>query len=279
MVNYNGAIVENSEVLIEGNRGFLYGDAIFETLKVLDGKILFLEDHYFRLMASTRIVRMDLPMNFTMEYFEEQVKTLLQSKEAAAAYRVRFTVFRQNGGFYLPKTNETAFLVTAEPLENPMYAVANNTYEVELFKDFYVTKQLLSTLKSTNKMVQITGSIFADENGYDNCLLLNDEKNVVEALQSNLFMLLNGKLMTPPVTDGCLNGVMRKQILALARKMEGIEVVEESVSPFDLQKADEIFLTNVIKGIQPVTKYRKKEYKTDLATELLKKLNAQIRLG
>ncbi|WP_347066001.1 aminotransferase class IV [Flavobacterium sp. WV_118_3] len=279
MVNYNGAIVENSEVLIEGNRGFLYGDAIFETLKVLDGKILFLEDHYFRLMASTRIVRMDLPMNFTMEYFEEQVKTLLQSKEAAAAYRVRFTVFRQSGGFYLPKTNETAFLVTAEPLENPMYVIANNTYEVELFKDFYVTKQLLSTLKSTNKMVQITGSIFADENGYDNCLLLNDEKNVVEALQSNLFMLLNGKLITPPVTDGCLNGIMRKQILALARKMEGIEVLEESVSPFELQKADEIFLTNVIKGIQPVTKYRKKEYKTDLATELLKKLNAQIRLG
>lgn len=279
MVNYNGAIVENSEVLIEGNRGFLYGDAIFETLKVLDGKILFLEDHYFRLMASTRIVRMDLPMNFTMEYFEEQVKTLLQSKEAAAAYRVRFTVFRQSGGFYLPKTNETAFLVTAEPLENPMYVIVNNTYEVELFKDFYVTKQLLSTLKSTNKMVQITGSIFADENGYDNCLLLNDEKNVVEALQSNLFMLLNGKLITPPVTDGCLNGIMRKQILALARKMEGIEVLEESVSPFELQKADEIFLTNVIKGIQPVTKYRKKEYKTDLATELLKKLNAQIRLG
>ncbi len=128
-------------------------------------------------------------------------------------------------------------------------------------------------------MVQITGSIFADENGYDNCLLLNDEKNVVEALQSNLFMLLNGKLITPPLTDGCLNGIMRKQILALARKMEGIEVIEESVSPFDLQKADEIFLTNVIKGIQPVTKYRKKEYKTDLATELLKKLNAQIRLG
>ncbi len=279
MVNYNGAIVENSGILIEGNRGFLYGDAIFETLKVLDGKILFLEDHYFRLMASTRIVRMDLPMNFTMEYFEEQVKSLLQTKEAAAAYRVRFTVFRQNGGFYLPKTNETAFLVTAEPLEDPMYAIENNTYEVELFKDFYVTKQLLSTLKSTNKMVQVTGSIFADENGYDNCLLLNDEKNVVEALQSNLFMLLNGKLITPPLTDGCLNGIMRKQILALARKIEGIEVVEESVSPFDLQKADELFLTNVIKGIQPITKYRKKEYKTDLATELLKKINAQIRLG
>lgn len=279
MVNYNGAIVENSEVTIEGNRGFLYGDAIFETLKVLDGKILFLEDHYFRLMASTRIVRMDLPMNFTMEYFEDQVTRLVTAKNPSAAYRVRFTVFRQNGGFYLPTSNETAFLVTAEPLTNPMYSIENSTYEVELFKDFYISKQLLSTLKSTNKIVQITGSIFADENGYNNCLLLNDDKNVAEALQSNLFMLMNGKLITPPLTDGCLNGIMRKQILALARKIDGLEVLEQSVSPFDLQKADELFLTNVIKGIQPITKYRKKEYKTDLAVELLKKLNAFVRLN
>jgi branched-chain amino acid aminotransferase len=92
-------------------------------------------------------------------------------------------------------------------------------------------------------------------------------------------MLMGNKLVTPPVLDGCLNGVMRKQILAIAKKMEGLEVVEESISPFDLQKADELFLTNVIKGIQPITKYRKKEYKTEFASELLKKLNAQVRLA
>lgn len=128
-------------------------------------------------------------------------------------------------------------------------------------------------------MVQITGSIFAHENGYENCLLMNEEKNVVEALQSNIFMLLDDQLVTPPVLDGCINGVMRKQILTIAKKIEGLEVVEKSISPFDLQKADELFLTNVIKGIQPITKYRKKEYKSELASELLKKLNAQIRLG
>src|SRR5690606_26411967 len=128
----------------------------------------------------------------------------------------------------------------------------NSTYEVDLFKDFYITKQLLSTLKTTNKMVQITGSIFANENGLDNCLLINDDKNVVEVLQGNLFMLKGTKLITPPLSDGCLNGIMRKQILSIARKIEGIEVSEESISPFDLQKADELFITNVIKGIQPV---------------------------
>ena len=172
-----------------------------------------------------------------------------------------------------------AFIVTAEPLENALYAFDAAAYEVELFKDAYVTKQLFSTLKSTNRMVQITGSIFAYENGYENCLVMNDEKNVVEALQANLFMLMDGKLITPPIADGCLNGIMRKQVLALSRKMEGLEVVEQSISPFDLQKADELFLTNVIKGVQPITKYRKKDYKTGFSADLVKKLNAFIRLN
>lgn len=279
MINYNGSLVENSGIVMHQNRGFLYGDAVFETLKVLDNKVLFLEDHYFRLMASMRIVRMEIPMNFTMEFFEEQILLLLPTLEKASSCRVRFSVFRQSGGFYLPKTNAVEFIVTAETLENALYSFDASFYEVELFKDFFVTKQLLSSIKSNNKLVQVTGSIFAHENGYNNCLLMNDEKNIVEALQSNLFLLTGNKLITPPVSDGCLNGIMRKQILAIARKTEGLEVLEESISPFDLQKADELFLTNVIKGIQPITKYRKKEYKSELAAELLMKLNAQIRLG
>ncbi|MGX7666890.1 aminotransferase class IV [Flavobacterium pedocola] len=279
MINYNGSLTNELTIPVQENRGFLFGDAVFETIKVLDNKVLFLEDHYFRLMASMRIVRMEIPMNFTMEYFESQILKLIASLAPSASYRVRFSVYRQSGGFYLPKTNTIDFIVTALPLENALYAITEGDYEVELFKDFYMTKQLLSTIKSNNKMVQITGSVFADENGYQNCLLMNDEKNVIEALQSNLFMLTGNKLITPPVSDGCLNGIMRKQLLAIARKMEQLEVVEESISPFDLQKADELFLTNVIQGIQPITKYRKKEYQSKLASELLVKLNAQIRLG
>lgn len=279
MVNYNGLLVEDSKIAIHQNRGFLYGDAVFETIKVLDGKVLFLEDHYFRLMSAMRIIRMEIPMIFTMEYFEEQILKTTSVLENATSCRVRFTVFRQSGGFYLPKTNEVEFIVTAENLENVLYLYNSAPYEVELFKDFYITKQLLSTIKSTNRLVQVTGSIFAHENGYNNCLLMNDEKNVVEALQSNLFLLIGNKLITPPVLDGCLNGVMRKQILAIARKIETLEVIEESISPFDLQKADELFLTNVIAGIQPITKYRKKEYRSELSLTLINMLNAQIRLG
>ena len=280
MINYNGNLTENTNISLEQNRGFLYGDAVFETLKVVDGKILFAEDHYFRLMASMRIVRMEIPMYFTMEYMEEQVKNLASALNISASCRARLTFFRKSGGFYLPTTNDSEFIITAETLQEPLYSFTeNSTYEVDLFKDFYVTKQLLSTIKSTNKMVQITGSIFAHENGLDNCLLINDEKNVIEALQGNIFMLKDKKLVTPPITDGCLNGIMRKQVLTITRKTEGLEVSEESISPFELQKADEIFITNVIKGIQPITKYRKKEYGNTLANELIKKLNVLIRLG
>jgi branched-chain amino acid aminotransferase len=260
------------------NRAFLYGDAVFETLKLVNGKVLFMEDHYFRLMASMRIIRMQIPMNFTLEYLEEQIIQLAELNSCLASCRVRLTVYRNDGGYYLPLTRSISFLISVKPLDNQVYAFANEPYEVELFKDFYVTKQLLSTIKSTNRLINTVGSIFAEENGYQNCLLLNEEKNVVEALNGNLFMLIGNRLATPPLSEGCLNGVMRKQILSLAKKIAEIEVIEEPISPFDLQKADELFITNVISGIQPITQYRKKEFESVLAKVLLDKLNKAVNL-
>jgi branched-chain amino acid aminotransferase len=276
MINFNGNIVAQNDNLLIQNRAFLYGDGVFETFKVVNNKVLFLEDHYFRLMSSMRVVRMEIPMNFTMEYLEEQILSLLNYNSISDSARARITVYRNDGGYYLPQNNTVSFLIHAIALDNKEYQVNENQYEVDLYKDFYVTKQLLSSIKTTNKIINITGSIFANENGLDNCILLNDSKNVVEALQGNLFMLLGNKLITPPVSEGCLNGVMRKQILALAKKIKEIEVVEEPISPFDLQKADELFLTNVIKGIQPITKYRKKEFTTKLSSMLTQKLNESL---
>jgi branched-chain amino acid aminotransferase len=125
-------------------------------------------------------------------------------------------------------------------------------------------------------MINITGSIFAEENDLNNCLLLNNDKNIVEALNGNLFMLIGNKLLTPSLEEGCLNGIIRNQLLQLASKLEDIEIIEGIISPFDLQKADELFITNIIVGIQPITKYRKKEYTTNLSKQLMEKLNALI---
>lgn len=279
MVNFNGTIQENSAVVIESNRGFLVGDAIFESIKVVDNKILFLEDHYFRLMASMRICRMEIPMLFTMEYFEAQILQLIASLPKSNSFRVRFSVYRTAEGFYAPVSNEVEFIITAIPLQHDVYQIEKEQYEVELYKDFYVPKQLLSTLKTNNKMLQIVGNVFAKENGYDNCLVLNDEKNVVEALQNNIFMKCGNEIVTPPITEGCLNGIMRKQVLELRKKKEGIVVKEAVISPFDLQKADELFLTNVISGIQPITKYRKKGYTIDFSKELVQLLNSSLNLS
>ena len=273
MINFNGLIVSNDTNILTRNRAFLYGDAVFETVKIMDSKVLFLEDHYFRLMSSMRVIRMEIPMNFTMEYLEEQILTLAKSKNMAISSRARITVYRNDGGYYLPQDNTVSFLISVESLDTAFYSINKKDYVVDLYTDFYISKQLLSSIKTTNKIINITASIFANENGLDNCLLLNDSKNVIEALQGNLFMLKGNVLTTPPVSEGCLNGVMRKQILALARKIENLEVVEEVISPFDLQKADELFITNVIKGIQPITKYRKKEFTTDLASKLVRNLN------
>lgn len=281
MINFNGDLVQNSNQSIEKNRGFLFGDAVFETLKVLDNKILFLEDHYFRLMASMRVLRMEIPMNFTMEYMEEQIlKTISSFDSNAISFRVRVTFFRDSKGLYLPLDNKsTKFLIQVSTLENTIYINNSIEYEVEIYKDFYVTKQLLSSLKTTNKLINVTAAIFAEENGYQNCLLVNNEKNIVEAINSNIF-IVNGKtIKTPPISDGCVNGIIRKQIIELVSKSDEFTLEEASVSPFELQKADEIFLTNIISGIQSVSKYKKKEYVSEIANQLLVKLNAKIRLS
>lgn len=268
MINFNGILQDSDANLLDQNRGFLYGDGVFETLKIVDGKILFFEDHYFRLMAAMRIVRMEIPMNFTLEYLEEQVLSLVKKNKIEQSARARITVYRNNGGFYLPTNNTVSFLIQTSAIESPVYSISEKEYEVDLYKDFYIPKQLLSTLKTTNKMIHVTGSIYAKENDLDNCILLNDSKNVVEALQGNLFMRMGNTLITPPISEGCLNGIMRKQILSLAKKETNLEVVEQVISPFDLQKADELFVTNVIRGIQPITKYRKKEFEQDTAKVL-----------
>ena len=276
MINFNGTIVSTDTGLLTQNRAFLFGDAVFETVKIVNDKILFLEDHYFRLMSSMRVVRMEIPMNFTMEYFEEQILALATAKNASRSARARITVYRNDGGYYLPQNNTVSFLINVESMDNTLYSINQGEYVVDLYTDFYVARQLLSSIKTTNKIINVTASIYASENGLDNCLLLNDSKNVIEALQGNIFMLKGNTLITPPVSEGCLNGVMRRQVLALARKIEYLDVTEETISPFDLQKSDELFITNVIKGIQPITKYRKKEFSTNISTILVQKLNEFI---
>ncbi len=265
MVNYNGELLAFEDVKISpANRAFNYGDAVFETVKILNGKVIFWEEHYFRLMASMRMIRMRIPIEFTLEFLEEEILKTVATHESNTQLRVRLSVFRKDGGFYTPKTNDVDYLITVDTIN---YKTKEN-YRIDLYKDFYVNSGYLSTIKSANKLVNTLASVYAEENDLDNCVLLNERKGVVEVTNSNIFLVKGDTVKTPPLSEGCLKGVMRGKVIEMLQKKEGIEIEESAMTPFEIQKADEIFITNSIMGIQPVTHYRKKEFKTDFSKKL-----------
>ena len=274
MVNFNGNLVQPSDsVLPFFNRGFSYGDAVFETVKAVGGKLIFWEDHYFRLMASMRLLRMEIPMTFTPEYFVEQCNRLIESQAvSSAAWRLRLTCFRDSAGRYTPDENKVSFVINCEPLEQPSFSSEIPNYRVDLYKDHYVQPALLSNLKTNNKILNVLASIFAKEHDLDNCILVNDKKEVVEALQSNIFLLFGNEIHTPPLTSGCLDGIIRKQLIRMANELD-LSCKETTLNPFDLQKADELWLTNSIQGIRAVTNYRRKEYQSKKYAQAVGLLN------
>ena len=280
MINFNGNLQDNNTVITNSNRAYAYGDGLFETIKAVHGKLLFFEDHYFRLMASMRIMRMEIPMSFTLEFLQDEIlKTIKANQLDTATCRVKLQVHRVEGGLYEPESNDVEFIVSVKALDQDFYLLNEGNYEVDLFKDFYVSPSLISTLKSNNKALNVVGSIYAKENKLDNCLLINTNKSVVEALNGNVFLVKGNTIKTPPLSDGCLKGIIRKQLIEIINLMEEYTLEEASISPFEIQKADEMFITNVITGIQPVSKYRKKQFATNVAKALLQKLNVKVRLS
>ena len=269
MINFNGDILDQEKFsLTAENRGFKYGDAVFETIKVVNNKVIFWEDHYFRLMASMRMLRMKIPMSFTLVFLEKEILSLVKANNTLQKSRVRLTIFRKDGGLYTPKTNEIDFLVEASELNQNI----KNDYKIDIFKDFYNYSGLLSTIKTNNKMLNTLASVFAKENDLDNCILINEKKGVVEVTNGNIFIVKDNVVKTPATTEGCIKGIVRKKVLEIISKNEEFKVEETSISPFEIQKADEVFITNAIIGIQPVTQYKKKTFKVDFSKKIAKNL-------
>ena len=197
MINFNGDILDQEKFsLTAENRGFKYGDAVFETIKVVNNKVIFWEDHYFRLMASMRMLRMKIPMSFTLEFLEKEILSLVKANNTLQKSRVRLTIFRKDDGLYTPKTNEIDFLVEASELNQNI----KNDYKIDVFKDFYNYYGLLSTIKTNNKMLNTLASVFAKENDLDNCILINEKKGVVEVTNGNIFIVKDNVVKTPATT-------------------------------------------------------------------------------
>ena len=268
-INQNGSLESTGgEMSRMQNRGFTYGDSLFDVLKFEGGKVAFLEDHYFRLMSSMRMLRMKIPMHFTLEGYEKELLKTLEANGIDDSARLRVSVFRAGGGFYFPESNLSEYRIETGKLPQ----VPDSPYEIELFKDYHVSSGLLSTVKTNNRLVNVLGSIFAQENEYQNAILINERKELVGATDANLFLIKGDQIITPSLDSGCINGIIRKKVIEHLKSKEGRVVEETAVSPFELLKVDEVFLTNSIAGVQTVNRYRKKKFQDSVARNLRLKL-------
>lgn len=273
--NFNGNLKSGEELSTTVlNRGMNYGDGVFETMKFANNRINFWEDHYFRLMSSMRILRMEIPMSFSPEFLEQEIRNTIEANDLAqSSSRVKILINRMPGGLYTPETNDIDYVIMVTPIEGSTFQINEKGLEVDLFKDFYKQKSMLSNLKLTAAPVLTLASIFRKENGLDECFLVNDDKHLVEAISSNVFLMKGDSIKTPSLASGCLKGIIRKKVIEIVSKLD-VQLEEvDAISPFDLQKADEVFLTNSLKGIQWVSKYRKKEYSNEFSKSLINKLN------
>jgi branched-chain amino acid aminotransferase len=269
MINFNGELQHPDTIkLTSENRAFKYGDAIFETVKVIRQKVIFWEDHYFRLMSSMRMLRMKIPMEFTLEFLEKEILKTVAAQDDATSYRVRLNIYRKDGGLYTPKTNKIAYSIQV----NENLHQIKDSYSLDVFKDFYNYSGLLSTIKTNNRMLNILASIFAQENDLDNCILLNEKKGVVEVTNGNIFIVKGTVIKTPALDQGCIKGIIRSKVIDIILKNKEFTIEETSISPFELQKADEVFITNAIVGIQPVSSYKKKKFTSKVGQKIANNL-------
>lgn len=275
MINYNENYINKSDSDLL-NRGFLYGDSVFESIRIVNNKIIFWEDHYMRLMSSMRIIRIEIPQSYTPDFFKVQITNTISKVNPSFTGRVRLTIFRDGGGYYAPELSSPSFIINCSVIDSEEFYLKDSEFKVDLFKDYYIQNDLLSNLKTNNKLINVLAGIYANENNLDNCILLNNKKNVTEFLNGNLFIVRENKIITPNLDSGCLKGIMRKKIIEYVKLIPEFSIEETVISPFDLLSANEIWLTNSISGIITVTNYRNKSFSNDVAKIFIDFLNKKV---
>ncbi|MEJ2585813.1 MAG: aminotransferase class IV [Robiginitalea sp.] len=278
MVNYNGDLLpESSHFLNHQNRGVRFGDALSERIRYTGRGLLFWEDHYFRLMAAMRQLRMEIPMNFTLEFLEAEIqKTLVASGHQNAPALIEIQIVRKGGAHLLPVTQEVSYIIETEALETAKFTIGGSPFVADLFRDYYIQADALSRLPHHNKITHVLASIFASENDLHTCLLLNHRKEMAEGLHGNLFLRKGKQIKTPPLDSGGSAGILRGFLLKQGLAEDGFELVEDKISPFELQQADELFLLDIVHGVQPISRYRKASFTPEAATRVTEILNEMI---
>lgn len=271
----DGQVMEGDRPAVRlDNRAFHYGDGVFESIRVVRGKPCFLEAHWMRCQEGSKVLRIDRPEGLDLITLAQHIE-LLVLRTGILSGRCRLTLFRKGHGQYRPESNTGAYTIELLPLSQEKYTLNEHGLTVDIWPEMRKPVNVLSVHKTLNCQYYIMAGLWSQERGLDDCLLQNDRGNIIESSSGNLFIVSNGVLYTPSLSDGCLGGIMRMQIINLALA-NGMKVYECSLNPQNLLAADELFFTNAVRGVQWAGAYRTKRYAHRAGQQLVDLLNASV---
>ncbi|MCC6252055.1 MAG: aminotransferase class IV [Bacteroidia bacterium] len=274
-VSHNNQIVsKDSPILYASNRSFCYGDGFFESIRITDNEMPFLQHHFNRIVETAKILEMQLPNDFSIDIIRHNVKSLIEKNEIDKEGKVRINIYRNEGGLYAPENNTSSYIIDVMPLNNQKNGFELNSkgFKVDIFQKIKKPCNILSGVKSCNSLLYVLAGKYKLDNDLDDAVILNEKLNVCEFSGSNLFISINGVLYTPSISEGCVNGVMRNIIIDMAKTLR-INVYEIELKPNDLIRADEIFMTNAVNGIQWIGAYKAKRFFNKVSKNLIDALN------
>ncbi len=276
MVSWNGRLIPQDDfILSPSNRAFRYGDGLFETIRVTRGKPLWADKHFSRLTGGMELLQINPGANWSKDLFTGAVKELVSANHSETGNaRVRFSAFREDGGLYMPIGNSVSWLIESEKLDQENFVLNNRGVHVKEYTGMRKGVNQFSSIKSINAQLYVMASLYKRESGLGDCLILNEDGNIIEATSSNIFIVRQQQLFTPPVNQGCVEGIMRRVVMETAAE-NGFEVKEKPLDPGELENADECFLTNSIQGIRWVGLYNNRRYYNTVSRKLILLLNAR----
>lgn len=276
-ISFNNQIVlKETPLFTIFNRSFCYGDGFFESIRITGGEMPFIKNHFERIKETAAVLEINLPKDFSIESLEETVALLCEKNEVLQEGKARINFYRKEGGLYAPENSECGVVIDVMPYDaGKGYELNNKGLKVDLYQKIKKPCNVLSGIKSCNSLLYVLAGKYKRDNDLEEAVILNDKHNVCEFTSSNLFIVINGVLYTPAISEGCINGVMRKVIIELASKAR-IYVYETELKPNDLIRADEIFLTNAVHGIQWIGAYKSKRYFNKVSKTLTDALNEHV---